>query len=288
MFIPIRDDNPLRRILFHYVTTGLVAACVLVWIVQAIGGESFDAELIFRLGLIPVTVLGDLQREPAMVTVPPWLTIFTSMFLHGGFWHLFGNMLFLWVFGDNVEDAMGHGRFALFYVLCGAVAGLTHAGLDPASQIPTIGASGAVSGVLGAYLMLHPKRKIWIFIVLMPLRVPAWGALGGWIAFQVIAALAFGGQGGGIAWYAHIGGFAAGVLLIVPFRKRGVPLFDRAPVGPWNRRATPPPDAETGIDALWERHEPGTGDPGDSAPPPEDQGPWGPRSGGRGPWSRED
>ena len=175
MFLPLRDDNPLHRIGFQFVTVAMIAACAVVWAVQAIGGDQFDAELVFRLGMIPVTVLGELRREPDMVAVTPWLTIVTSMFLHGGFWHLFGNMLYLWIFGDNVEDAMGHWRFAIFYLLCGAVAGLTHAAVEPASQIPTIGASGAVSGVLGAYFLLHPKRGVWILVFFMPMPLPRLG-----------------------------------------------------------------------------------------------------------------
>ena len=189
MFLPLRDDNPLHRIGFQFVTLALIAACTIVWAVQAIGGDQFDAELVFRLGMIPVTVLGELRREPDMVAVTPWLTIVTSMFLHGGFMHLFGNMLYLWIFGDNVEDAMGHWRFAIFYLLCGVVAGLTHAAVEPASQIPTIGASGAVSGVLGAYFMLHPKRGVWILVFFMPMRFPAWAVLGLWIGYQVFNAL---------------------------------------------------------------------------------------------------
>ena len=300
MFLPLKDENPLNRIGFQFVTVALIAACTVVWIVQAVGGDRFDAELIFRLGLIPVTVLGELSREPDMVMVTPWLTIVTSMFLHGGFWHLFGNMIYLWIFGDNVEDAMGHWRFALFYLLCGTVAALTHAAVDPASQVPTIGASGAVSGVLGAYFMLHPRRGIWLLVFFMPMRFPAWAVLGVWIGYQVINALAFGGAGGGIAWYAHIGGFVAGVLLVVPMRKRGVPLFDRG-LGVARRRTPyrPPPEAESdGLgpweepsadptrdgDAPWEEPPAGSnGRPNGSG----EKGPWGrrPRS---GPWSRRD
>ncbi len=282
MFLPLKDDNPLHRIGFQVVTVALLAACILVWLVQVVGGDDFDAELVFRLGMIPVTVLGDMQREPDMVTVPPWLTVFTSMFLHGGFWHLLGNMLYLWIFGDNVEDAMGHWRFTVFYLLCGAVAGLTHAALEPASQIPTIGASGAISGVLGAYLMLHPKRGVWMLFFFTPVRFPAWGVLGVWIVYQVINAVASGGVGGGVAWYAHIGGFAAGALLVIPMRKRGVPLFDRIPLGPWNRSTWPPPGADG--DAPWDEFA-GAGDREDERG--GEVGPWGPRP-GRGPWSRKD
>ena len=298
MFLPLKDDNPLNRIGFQFVTVGLLGACILVWIVQAVGGDHFDAELIFRLGMIPVTILGELRREPDMVTVTPWLTIATSMFLHGGFWHLFGNMIYLWIFGDNVEDAMGHWRFALFYLLCGAAAGLTHAAVEPASQIPTIGASGAVSGVLGAYFVLHPKRGVWILVFFMPIRFPAWTVLGLWIVYQVINALSAGPAGGGVAWYAHIGGFAAGALLVVPMRKRGVLLFDRTAADPWNRQPHPPgsddggpweestPDPSKDGDAPWQ--EPATGDSeagGERGGRGGSRGPWGRRP---GPWSRRD
>ena len=306
MFLPLRDDNPLHRIGFQFVTVALIAACTIVWIVQAIGGDQFDSELIFRLGMIPVTVLGELRREPDMVTVTPWLTIVTSMFLHGGFMHLFGNMLYLWIFGDNVEDSMGHWRFAIFYLLCGAVAGLTHAAVEPASQIPTIGASGAVSGVLGAYFMLHPRRGVWILVFFMPIRFPAWAVLGVWIGYQVLNALAAGPAGGGVAWYAHIGGFAAGALLVVPLKKRGVPLFDRgssAPAGgrPTSRRPRPrppewgrgrsrprtrSPDPEADGDAPWEEPPPARPNGGDPQDRGGSRGPWGRRP--RGPWSRKD
>ncbi len=299
MFLPLKDDNPLNRIGFQFVTVGLIAACTVVWIVQMAGGERFDAELIFRLGMIPVTILGELTREPDMVTVTPWLTVFTSMFLHGGFWHLLGNMIYLWIFGDNVEDAMGHWRFALFYLLCGAVAGLTHAAVEPASQIPAIGASGAVSGVLGAYFMLHPRRGVWILVFFMPIRFPAWAVLGVWIGYQVINALA--DAGGGVAWYAHVGGFAAGALLVIPMRKRSVPLFDRGFARGARRRTPyrPPPEAESPGMGPWEEQPPdpashpeADGDapfeePPSSRPNGSDRtGPWGRRP--RGPWSRRD
>ena len=283
MFFPLKDDNPTHRIGFQYVTVAVLAACVLVWLIQLLGGNEFDNELMFRLGMIPVTILGEMHREPDLITVPPWLTLFTSMFLHGGFMHLLGNMLYLWIFGDNVEDAMGHWRFAFFYLLCGVIAGLAHAVLDPTSQIPAIGASGAISGVLGAYLMLHPKRGVWILIFFMPIRFPAWGVLGAWIGYQIFNAVASDGVGGGVAWYAHIGGFVAGALLVIPVRKRGVPLFDNIPIGPWNRRSAWPP-LDSNDDARW-------GDfvqrrPREDAQD-ENVGPWGRRP-RRGRWSRRD
>ena len=241
MFLPLKDENPLHRIGFQFVTVSLIAACTLVWLIQAQGGEAFDSRLVFRFGLIPETILGDLRRDPEMALATPWLTVFTSMFLHGGFWHLFGNMVYLWVFGDNVEDSMGHWRFACFYLLCGAVAGITHAVAGPSSVTPTIGASGAVSGVLGAYFMLYPRRGVWILVYVMPVRFPAWSVLGVWIGGQLIHALSFGSGGGGVAWYAHIGGFVAGALLVIPMRKPELPLrhLDRVPFGPWSHPRRP-------------------------------------------------
>ena len=131
---------------------------------------------------------------------------------------------------------MGHGRFAFFYLVCGAVAGLAHAAADPGSATPTIGASGAVSGVLGAYFMLYPKRGVWMLVYVVPVRFPAWSVLGVWIAGQLIHALTFGATGGGVAWYAHIGGFITGALLVIPLRKPELqlPHLERSPFGPWS------------------------------------------------------
>jgi membrane associated rhomboid family serine protease len=147
------------------------------------------------------------------------------MFLHGGIMHLIGNMLFLGVFGDNIEDAMGHVKFVAFYLICGAAAALSHVMIAPGSTTPMIGASGAISGVLGAYLILHPKSWVTILLFWIPLRFPAWLLLIGWIGFQMFAALGSGPSGGGVAWWAHIGGFAAGAALIAPFRHKSIPLF---------------------------------------------------------------
>ncbi|HJO96426.1 MAG TPA: rhomboid family intramembrane serine protease, partial [Rhodospirillales bacterium] len=151
--------------------------------------------------------------------------LITSMFLHGSWWHLIGNMLYLWVFGDNIEDSMGHRRFVAFYLITGIVAALTHAVMDPESATPMVGASGAISGVMGAYLVLHPRVKVLALIFnRIPVRLPAYVLLVGWIVFQLFNAY---GSGGSTAWWAHIGGFFAGVVLIVPFRYKTVPLFDR-------------------------------------------------------------
>jgi membrane associated rhomboid family serine protease len=152
------------------------------------------------------------------------------MFLHGGFGHLIGNMLFLGIFGDNIEDAMGHKRFVAFYLLCGIAAALTHVFIATDITKPMIGASGAVSGVLGAYLLLHPKAWVTFLIGIFPLTLPAWLLLGGWFGLQFFSAL---GESGGVAWWAHVGGFVAGMALIVPFRHHTIPLGggDKQPKG---------------------------------------------------------
>jgi membrane associated rhomboid family serine protease len=161
--------------------------------------------------------------------VPPVLTLVTSVFLHGSLLHLLGNMLFLWVFGDNVEDAMGHGRFLAFFLLCGAAASFAHALVDPESIRPLIGASGAVSGVVAAYLILYPRVKVWgLFLKGIPLKVPAYGAIGFWIALQIIAAF-FGGDEA-VGWFAHLGGFAAGAALVFPMRRHFDPVLARVEV----------------------------------------------------------
>lgn len=164
---------------------------------------------------------------PGIARVPAKLEIVTSMCLHGSFMHLLGNMLFLWVLGDNVEDALGHARFVVFYLLAGVAAALSQLVVEPASSIPVIGASGAISGVIGAYLVLHPHARVRTLVFNTVVALPAFVVLGLWILFQLASvAIAEPGQGG-VAWWAHIGGFFAGAILIVPMRQRGVPLFDR-------------------------------------------------------------
>jgi membrane associated rhomboid family serine protease len=152
------------------------------------------------------------------------------MFVHGNLWHLLGNMLFLWVFGDNVEDAMGHWRFLFFYIICGVFAALTHVMIQPGSNIPMIGASGAVAGIVAAYLMLHPKVKIWVLALWpIPFKLSAMWVLGFWVLLQLFSALTSSGEG--IAWWAHVGGLAAGAVLILFMRRPGVQLFDQTQGG---------------------------------------------------------
>jgi membrane associated rhomboid family serine protease len=226
--IPLHDDNPTR--IFPYVTVGVILACTLAFLWQASLGQQANRAIAYSLGLIPAVITHRLQLPGELALVAPSLTIVTSMFLHGGFLHLAGNMLYLWIFGNNVEDAMGHGRFLVFYLVCGSAAALGQVLQDPASQIPMIGASGAISGVLGAYLLLYPHARV---LVLLPLgffvymvRIPAGWVLGLWFALQLLSSVLISEQGGGgVAWFAHIGGFIAGLILIPVFKRRGVKLF---------------------------------------------------------------
>jgi membrane associated rhomboid family serine protease len=170
------------------------------------------------------------------VIVPAWVTPFTSMFLHGGWMHLIGNMLFLWIFGNNVEDAMGHVRFFVFYVLCGLVAVFAEALPNTGAEIPMIGASGAISGVLGAYLLLYPHARVLVVIplglILYPVRLPAVWVLAFWFVFQLVSSLIASTEGGGVAFGAHIGGFLAGMALIPLFKHRDVRLLAPGRPGP--------------------------------------------------------
>ncbi|MCH9014020.1 MAG: rhomboid family intramembrane serine protease [Proteobacteria bacterium] len=223
MFIPLHDKNPRILIARPWVTMGVIAACTAIFAVQIWLNLHGQGRLLYGLSLIPATLTGEADLNPQLYLVTPAVTLLTYNFLHGGGLHLAGNMLFLWVFGDNIEDAMGHGRFVVFYLLGGVAAGLLQTLADPASPVPTIGASGAVAAVMGAYLILHPRAKILVPIVIFPVYLPAVFLLLLWIGFQVFTAIT--GGGGGVAWWAHIGGFAAGALLIVPFRHNSIPLF---------------------------------------------------------------
>ena len=225
--IPLRDDNPTS--ITPFVTYALIAACILVFLWQmSLGEKGFEAAVL-ALGVIPAALLGDARLPPELYLVPPVATVFSSMFLHGGFMHLAGNMLYLWIFGNNVEDSMGHTRFVIFYLLCGVAAVLAQAWPNPDSTIPMIGASGAISGVLGAYLLLFPRAHV---LVLIPLGafsrmvpLPAMVVLGFWFVLQLVSsALSDAGQGG-VAFGAHIGGFVAGMILIPVFKYRHVRLF---------------------------------------------------------------
>jgi membrane associated rhomboid family serine protease len=232
--IPLHDDNPTR--IFPAVTVALIALCSLVFLWQL---ASPSAEVtVLRFGLIPAVLFGGASLPAELEPLPGALTLLTSLFLHGGWMHLIGNMLFLWIFGNNVEDAMGHLRFIAFYLICGVAASLSHAALIPASTTPMIGASGAIAGTLGAYLLLHPRSRVLVLVFLgifvTTMRLPAMVVIGIWIGLQVLNAAL--DAGGGIAWWAHVGGFVAGMVLLPVFRQPGTALFARGRPrrrGPW-------------------------------------------------------
>ena len=229
MFIPIYDDNPLRSIRYPWVTWGLVALNCLAFLAElSPKGEAVVASFalvpveLFKMGLRGGAAGGPLD----MIAVPEMATLISHLFLHGDPLHLATNMAFLWVFGDNVEDAVGHVKFIAFYLLCGIAAGLAHAFAQRTSAVPLIGASGAVAGVIAAYLMLHPRVKVWILALrIIPLNVSAAIALGLWVASQF--AMLFVRDSGAVAWWAHVGGIIAGALLILVLRKPDYPLFDQ-------------------------------------------------------------
>ena len=234
--IPLHDDNPTT--LKPVITISLIVACSLVFLWQQ---SLFPAEAeraIFAFGFVPAAFFGGRVVVPEAGAVPAELAVITSMFLHGGWMHLIGNMLYLWIFGNNVEDAMGHVRFPIFYVLCGIAAALAQGFYDPSSAVPMIGASGAIGGVLGGYLLLYPRARV---LVLIPLgfftqliRIPALAVLGFWFVLQFIQSALSSGEGGGVAYWAHIGGFVAGMVLILVFRDKRIPLLGGPRRrGPW-------------------------------------------------------
>ena len=227
MFIPLYDYNPLRRIPWPFVTRGLIVVTSLVYVVFQSGlvivGDQVAAA---GFAVVPVEFFKPVGLRGPLAAIPEPLTFITYLFLHGGWMHLIGNMLFLWVFGDNVEDAMGHLRFLAFYLICGAAAGLAHAIAVPNSTAPLVGASGAIAGCLAAYLILHPRVKLWCLVLgRFPLKISAMWAIGAWIVFQVVSVYVI--PDDETAWWAHIGGFVVGAALIPIFRHRDVPLFDR-------------------------------------------------------------
>lgn len=235
MFIPIADDNSDHTIK-PFVNWAFIAANVLVWVLlQQMSGESLFT---FAYSTVPAEILEghDFVTNPQTYVdpatgnqflipgleptpIPVYFTLLTSMFMHGSWAHLGGNMLYLWIFGDNIENRLGHKRYIFFYLVCGIIASLSHVFstlMAPGSSlVPSLGASGAISGVLGAYMMMFPKKKVKMLAFRGIIEVPSWVALGIWIVFQIISGLGMlGGEGGGVAYGAHIGGFLAGMILI--------------------------------------------------------------------------
>lgn len=226
--IPLRDDNPSKTA--PVVTVALIVVVVVVFMWQLSLSPEGGEAAVYVFGLIPGVLLGEHQLSDALAIVPPGLTILTSMFLHLGWLHLIGNMLYLWIYGDNVEDSMGRVRFLIFYLLCGVVAALAQALPDPHSTTPMIGASGAISGVLGAYLLLFPHARISVLIpigfFLYPTQLRASIVLAWWFVLQFVSSAIAAGGSGGVAFRAHVGGFVAGLALVALFKRRDVPLFN--------------------------------------------------------------
>ena len=215
--IPLKDDNPVRKT--PYATISLIAINTAVFVFQTILGPKIKEVFILKTAAIPYEIMSLKDVSPANFLPPPF-TLLTSMFVHGGFFHVFWNMLFLWIFGDNIEDRLGKIKFIIFYLLTGIAASMTHVAMNPDSAIPLIGASGAIAGILGAYIVLYPRAKIltllFFFFFVQVVKIPAIIFLGIWFLTQILNI----GAGGGIAWYAHIGGFATGVVLIFLFDKK--------------------------------------------------------------------
>ena len=251
--IPLSDDNPTRG--KPYILYILVIANVLVFLVDRVGAVGPFGRL-WTLSMIPYSVIHDMRVVPLLSQVgqivgarpdpgigphPQWITIFTSMFMHGGWLHLGGNMLYLWIFGNNIEDALGHVKFLLFYLACGAGAALLHIASDPGSTIPTVGASGAIAGVLGAYLLLYPKARIRTLIILGYFidyaEIPAIYVLGVWFLVQFVSgAMQPISSGGGVAYWAHVGGFVAGIVFILLLGGRRLVRQQRRGMEPYDER----------------------------------------------------
>jgi membrane associated rhomboid family serine protease len=229
LFVPIWDMNHLKRVRFQYVTVGLIALNTLIYL-------AFETHLFLHSPASFVDAFAFHPREVAsihdfMEHVPEHFRLLTYMFVHGNVWHLLGNMVFLFVFGDNVEDALGHVRFVVFYLLCGVIAAVVHSAVTVSPDVPLIGASGAIAGVIGAYVILHPNIRVWVLfpvpvVSFLPARISAAFVIGMWIMYQIASGIFLTGEA--TAWWAHVGGFFAGALLVIIMRRPGVPLFDTA------------------------------------------------------------
>ncbi|MEP9373018.1 rhomboid family intramembrane serine protease [Mesorhizobium sp. KR1-2] len=251
MFIPLYDSNHLRHIKHQYVTIALIAVNVVVYFLTSSSDEYTAQARMLGLGYIPSVAFDNAVLPAELALVPTLLTYVTYAFLHNDIWHLGGNMLFLWVFGDNVEDALGYVRYLIFYLLCAISGAVVHGLVAPDSQAPLIGASGAIAGIVTAYLILYPRVKIWVLAFgRIPLHIPAYITLGLWILFQLSMLML--GSEDQISWACHAGGIVAGAVLVVFLRSRDVPLFDQD-------------DAEAPA-VETARHEPKS--------PPKGEGPW--------------
>lgn len=237
--IPLKDDNPTTTTPF--VTYAIIAVCVFVFILE-IGSNSYNSgKLFYSYGLVPAVLTGKAELPSHLAALPAELTLLTSMFMHGGFMHLIGNMLYMWIFADNIEDDLGKGKFLIFYILSGVGAALAQVFMDVNSQVPMIGASGAIGGVLGAYLISYPHSKV---LVLIPLgffsqiiKIKALYVLGFWFVLQFINSSLSSGTGGGVAYAAHIGGFISGIILLLIFKNKNKKIIKEKDIykGPWEQ-----------------------------------------------------
>ena len=232
MFIPLHDANSLKYIKIQSVTISLIVINTLIWVFTSLLASDQQANAAaLGLGFIPAIMFDGATLAPGLEIVPEDATLITYAFLHLSFWHLASNMLFLWVFGDNVEDALGHFRFLVFYIVCAVAGALLHGLVAPMSQGPLIGASGAISGVVAAYFLLHPRVRVWVLVFMrIPRPLPAFIPLALWIGQQFLMLAT--GLEDNVSWGAHVGGIIAGAVLVLFMRRKGVPLFDRTLVTP--------------------------------------------------------
>ena len=234
--IPLKDDNPTSN--KPIITYFLIGICILIFLIQISSQSYKTGQLFYSYGLIPSVLMGNKQLPIDLYAVPAYVTIFTSMFMHGGFMHLIGNMLYMWIFADNIEDSLGPKKFIVFYLLSGIGAAMAQVLMDTHSQIPMVGASGAIGGVLGAYLINHPNARV---LVLIPfgffsqiIKIRALYVLGFWFILQFINSALSSPKGGGVAYAAHIGGFITGIILILFFnRKKRKKINKKVLKGPW-------------------------------------------------------
>ena len=229
--IPLKDDNPTSN--RPIVTYFIIGSCIIIFLIQFSSQSYQTGHLFYSYGLIPSVLMGHNQLPMDIYAVPAFMTIFTSMFMHGGFMHLIGNMLYMWIFADNIEDNLGPSKFLIFYLLAGIGAAMTQVLIDTQSQVTMVGASGAIGGILGAYLINHPNARV---LVLIPfgffsqlIKIKALYVLGFWFILQFIS------TGGGVAYAAHIGGFVSGMILILFFNKKKIKnkKIIKLKKGPW-------------------------------------------------------
>jgi membrane associated rhomboid family serine protease len=233
MVIPLYDHNPFRLPVPPWVTFALIAVNVAIFLVELSVSDATNGAIMVSFGAIPSEIA---RTAPHIGVIAADTSLVTCMFLHEGWGHLLGNMIFLFVFGDDIEEALGHWRFLAFYLLCGVAGSLAYVAVNAHSDVPLIGASGAIAGILGAYMLIRPCAKVAVLFVYLPIRLPAWMVIGAWAGLQVVHLA--GKDSDGVAYMAHVGGLAAGVVLFLALRPRHVRLLECV----WDpERSLPPP-----------------------------------------------